>query len=221
MDPNTSDSLARHIYGELKQCVPSDEYLSERAILAVRNDVVHDINGPLLDQLPGEKVTLLSNDETQGDDTSLNLPIEYLNSISAGSLPPHKLSIKVGCAIMLLRNIDPPQGLCNGTHLKVIRTTRYTLECSILGNRRPVRIGGRFSAIENRTILLPRMYCDADGSSTNYIQLRRKQFPVRVCFAMTINKSQGQSLQKVGILLNHEVRHGNNYRIIISRSIAI
>jgi ATP-dependent exoDNAse (exonuclease V) alpha subunit len=40
----------------------------------------------------------------------------------------------------------------------------------------------------------------------------RKQFPVRLCFAMTINKAQGQSLQKVGIDLRQPVfTHGQFY----------
>jgi len=35
--------------------------------------------------------------------------------------------------------------------------------------------------------------------------LRRRQFPVRPAFAMTINKAQGQTLQRVGVLLDEPV----------------
>jgi ATP-dependent DNA helicase PIF1 len=39
--------------------------------------------------------------------------------------------------------------------------------------------------------------------------LRRRQFPVRPAFAMTINKAQGQTLKMVGIFLPKPVfTHG-------------
>jgi len=49
------------------------------------------------------------------------------------------------------------------------------------------------------------------GVRTEY-SFKRIQFPVRLAYAMTINKSQGQTLQKVGISLKQEVfSHGQLY----------
>ena len=42
--------------------------------------------------------------------------------------------------------------------------------------------------------------------------LRRRQFPVRLAYAMTINKSQGQTMQNVGLYLPSQVfSHGQLY----------
>ena len=43
-------------------------------------------------------------------------------------------------------------------------------------------------------------------------EFKRRQFPVRVCYAMTINKSQGQSMKYVGLYLPEPVfTHGQLY----------
>ena len=49
------------------------------------------------------------------------------------------------------------------------------------------------------------------------IEMERKQFPVRLCFAVTSNKSQGQTLKHVGIYLQQDFfSHGQLY-VALSR----
>ncbi|KAG5565923.1 hypothetical protein RHGRI_001745 [Rhododendron griersonianum] len=124
-------------------------------------------------QLPstiGNRYTYLATDKMSEDDEmdrsiSNRYPNEYLNSLDPTGLPPFKLELKVGCPIILLRNIAPEDGLCNGTRMMVVR----------------------------------------------------RQFPVRLAYAMTINKSQGQSVKFVGVDLRAPVfSHGQLY-VALSR----
>jgi ATP-dependent DNA helicase PIF1 len=51
-------------------------------------------------------------------------------------------------------------------------------------------------------------------------QFKRKQFPIRLSFAMTVNKAQGQTIPNAGIYLPEPVfSHGQLY-VALSRSTA-
>ncbi|KHJ88099.1 hypothetical protein OESDEN_12111 [Oesophagostomum dentatum] len=90
-------------------------------------------------------------------------------------MPPHELRLKKGAIIMLLRNLDIVNGLCNGTRLKVEILGRYVLGCRFICGER-----------KGQLALIPRI--DNYWDKTLPFRLKRRQFPVRVAFAMTINK---------------------------------
>ena len=102
---------------------------------------------------------------------------------------------------MLLRNLDPKHGLCNGTRLLLTRMANRVLEGRILA--------GQF---KGQSRLIPRITLDSSKSSGLPFTLSRLQFPVRLAFAMTINKSQGQSIEYIRIVLTRPVfSHGQLY----------
>ena len=87
-----------------------------RCILSPRNSSVDELNDMMIEKFPGKLYTYISSDKTvnqrfQGDYQ------DFLNSQNPKGLPPHKLLLKVNCPIMLLRNLNPAEGLCNGTRL--------------------------------------------------------------------------------------------------------
>lgn len=115
-------------------------------------------------------------------------------------MPPHKLILKIGQPVMLLRNVSPSEGLCNGTRLICRKFNAKLLECEIA-------IGEHAGKI----VFIPRMPLIPTDNSLPF-ELKRLQFPIRPAFAMTINKAQGQTLEYVGIYLNEPVfTHGQLY----------
>ena len=180
---------------QIRYCDP--KWLCERAILAPKNAAVTDINRRILDMLPGEKRAYKSVDTVTSLDHVVNYPTEFLNSLQPTGIPPHNLMLKLGASIMLLRNLDPPK-LCNGTQLIIIHMMHHVLEATIMS--------GTFAG-EN--CFIPRIPMKTTDLPFDF---QRLQFPVRLSFAMTINKSQGQSMKVVGLNLADPVfSHGQLY----------
>ena len=69
--------------------------------------------------------------------------------------------------------------------------------------------GGPF---DGREALLPRIQFTPSKEDKSPFMWETRQFPVRPAFAMTINKSQSQTLSKAGVWLNKDVfTHGQLY----------
>lgn len=130
-------------------------------------------------------------------DDVVNYPTEFLNSLELPGLPPHNLQLKVGSVVIMLRNINQPR-LCNGTRLAVKRLMNNVIEATI--------IKGKY---KGEDVLIPRIPMIPTDLPFDF---KRLQFPVRLAFAMTINKSQGQSLEVCGINLEFPCfAHGQLY----------
>ena len=106
----------------------NSKYLEERAILAPTNEVVEDINGYMIDLFNVDEETYISEDSlckasSNILDQNVMYPIEFLNSLKFPGIPIHKLKLKVGLPIMLLRNLNKSR-LCNGTRLLVTQLSK-------------------------------------------------------------------------------------------------
>jgi ATP-dependent DNA helicase PIF1 len=109
--------MAVAIYPQLHEGQVTNEYLRERAILAPRNKEVSLINVMVLSYLPGAQVDFLSADFEEDMEVANTYPSKFLNTLEVSGMPSHKLSFKIGTLVMLLHNLDPSVGLCNGTCL--------------------------------------------------------------------------------------------------------
>ena len=121
INDKTIESLINTVYPGIENGDKGAEYFLNRKILMCRNDEVDYINEAVLAKFPGNAHTLLSADSVQTQDGAVNdyqpYPIKFLNSLTASGLPLAKLTLKPGCPIMLLQNLDPSRGLCNGTQM--------------------------------------------------------------------------------------------------------
>ena len=186
-----------------------DAWFRTRAILTSRNAVAWQVNDMILEQLdPATEHLAMSLDsiaDAEADDAT-NFPVEFLNSLTPSGLPPHELRLRVGAVVIVLRNLDREQGICNGCRCLVVKISTRLLDVRLLTGR---SAGKRY--------LLPRIPFRSGSAEFPFI-LRRRQFPVRLAWAMSIHKAQGQTLTQCGVLLPEPVfTHGQLY-VCASRS---
>ena len=214
IDPNLNCSyiedyseIVEIAFGDASMMASSTSFI-DIIILATTNTVVDQINSLTLTAFPGDSVVYFSKDEHIVDSGSPSItPAEYLNKLKPSGMPPHELKLKVGQPIICLRNINPRQGLCNGTRLIIRNLMRSTIEAEIAcGDHQ-----GHFVYIPRVSLHSEQDTADLEG------KLSRRQFPVQSAFAITINKAQGQTLHNVVVsLLDPVFSHGQLY-VALSR----
>src|SRR5713226_2646126 len=135
----------------------------------------------------------------------LNYPVEYLNEINCGFLLLAKLEVKKGCPVMVLKNLDAANGVCNGSRGILTRYSNRVLEVRLLTREQAGQI-----------VFIPRV-ANQPGEKDVPFKFTRRQFPIRLCFSMTINKSQGQTVKHVGLDLRSSVFSHGQFYVGVSR----
>jgi ATP-dependent DNA helicase PIF1 len=131
-----------------------------------------------------------------------------LNSLTPNGLPPHKINLKTGICIILLRNLNLNNGLCNGTRLIVEEMKEYSILAKIITEDQS---GSR--------VIIPRINLSPSTEEIPFHMIRR-QCPISLAHAITINKSQGQSFKKVGVYLPTPVFGYGQLYVALSRAMS-
>jgi hypothetical protein len=174
---------------------------AKSAILCNTNADVDMINSKILNMLDNGQITVPLLSETklakeQGNPAAFLLSEDHLENISRPNVPPHKLCLKIGTICFVTRNVSRANRLMNGTKVQITKIVGYyQIEAINLLN-------GEVCLFNRITFQF--MY---NGATIN-----RLQFPLRLCYAMTKNKCQGQTLQKICV---NETKlsftHGHTY----------
>jgi len=153
---------------------------------------VNQVNEFILSLISRNEVTYLSLDnpcESKENVQAEWFTTEFLNDIKCSRIPNHYVKLKVRILIMLLRNIDQANGLCNVTRLQITHLGKNVIGAKVITGK---NIGDQ--------IFIPRMNLTHSETRLPF-KFQRTQFLISLCFAMTINESQGQTLNKVGLYL--------------------
>ncbi|GBM84766.1 hypothetical protein AVEN_118890-1 [Araneus ventricosus] len=168
--PSIQDPI-HQLYSDIDFSSVTPQELKGRAILTERS---MEIINKVLEFMPGNETVYKAVDMVMSEDPQdkLTFPEEFLNSLTPTGLPPYELKLKIGCIIMLLRNLAPSKGLCNGTRLIITKLQQNIIQAKSIDG--------------TETFLIPRI--PLIPSQTNMpFKFKRMQFPIRLAFSMTIN----------------------------------
>jgi ATP-dependent exoDNAse (exonuclease V) alpha subunit len=199
------DVLIQFVYADLVKKAHSSVaenslYLNDQCILAPLNQDVRGLNDKITRQLPGVLHTSKLIDLPDPDDID-SLPEECLNKISISALPEHLILLKIGMPVVVMQNLYIKQGVCNGSRMLVLDIGSGYLKGQLISG---LKCGN--------VVMIPKIKIHNKGSGRLGLSFYRYQFPVAPAYAMSVNQSQGQTFNCVGVFLETDVfAHGQLY----------
>ncbi|CDF38382.1 ATP dependant DNA Helicase PIF1 [Chondrus crispus] len=207
---HTIRNLCFRVFEGIRDNYADPAWLTKRVILTTKNRPLEQVNEVIDNMISGPYRTYLCADKVENENTNaLIYPTELLNTLTAWSaLPDHKLKLKKGFIVMLLRNLNPATGHVSGA--------RYVIE-NMTNNLLVLRVTA--GSHEGNRLCLHRMPCGPGDDNFPIPGFTRTQFPIRKCFTLTTNKAQGQSFGgRIGLdLRDHCFSHGQLY-VALSRT---
>ena len=179
----TQTKLIEKVFLNIAQNYKNHVWLRERVILAAKIVDVNEMIFQIQNKIVGKLITYKSIDSVTNQDYVVRYPMEFLSSLEFPPIPLHNLQLKIGSVIIMLR-LHGVKKLMNNVIQATILNERYKGEYILI-------------------TLIP---------NDMPFEFKRLQFPVRLSFAISINKSQGQSLSVCGINLENPCfSHGQLY----------
>ena len=161
-------------------------------ILHTHNHGCDKVNRIELRKIPGEEKIFKADDTGKHE--------SFIAQLDKDCMAPKLLTLKVGARVMLLVNLNPAEGLVNGS-------LGFVREMGVFGITVEFD-NGTTSTLEQETW----SYMKGDD-----VLATRSQYPLRLAWAITIHKSQGMTLAKVEAHLDHCFADGQAY-VALSRA---
>jgi hypothetical protein len=187
----------------------NSDFLSS-AILAATNQQVDKWNSIVQGLNPNPEIIELKSKDTlcEVDDPHGHiqrmLSTGVLNSFNHLSAPAHQLFLKVGDICLITRNLSKSYGLAKNTRVQLLEINQRSIRVQTLGH-------------DPKSAALPRICFKFRMSFQQSYQMMRRQFPLRLAYAMTYNKCQGQTMKRVLLdISNPPFAHGHLY-VALSR----
>lgn len=174
---------------------------------AMRNDVDSE-NAQALSRLP------LPEHKYQA--AEIPVGTKYFDKCQA----PEVLSLRVGAQVILVKNIDVRRGLGNGSRgivLKFCKVSEIENDVQLMPGAEGQRWGAAMPVVQFsnalKVLLCPCLWEIREGDR---FVASRSQLPLALAWALTIHKSQGQTLDRAEVFLGSSFENGMMY-VAISR----
>jgi ATP-dependent DNA helicase PIF1 len=181
-------------------------YTNKNMILAMTLDQCADINEKCMLRVPGDAKLAVASDDLRSCTSPDLYPPEYIASLNFGGVPPAQLTFKKHARYMIIKNYNPPD-VCNGVLCELLSWSKFNVQVRLLSGPGVGRI-----------IMIPRCNFSINEAKSGLpFSFARWQFPLIPAYAVTIHKSQGQTLNVVGLLIEADAfAHGIIY-VALSR----
>ena len=142
-----------------------------------------------------ESMVFRAVDQTKSNlnDTIHELTAEFMETLNPPSLPPSILELKIGTPLMLMRNLHPREGLCNGTRMVVTKLHKSCVQARF--------VGGDF---------------DDNEGDFPWI-LTRKQFPVRPVLPLPSTRLKVNRWRLLGLIYEDRAFSHGQLHVAFSR----
>ena len=136
---DSRQALESSVYNEFRDNFNDEEYLLGRAVMSSTNEDTQECNIDMVSKIPtiDPPMISLSRDECIEDEDKGKYDVEFLNRINESGLPPHRLVLKVGACIILIRNLSIKNKHCNGTRYIILHLSPNLIKAKRLGDNGP------------------------------------------------------------------------------------
>ena len=185
IDPTSFDKAIAWLYPDGY----NPEHAARNVVLATTNVNVDEWNERIAIINPAFEHPPLKSSDTFTDVDDLHGHLKnmisdaVLEQYNNSDVPPHILRIKVNDVCLIMRNLNVHDGVTNNTRVRILHITTKYIACQTIGDN-PVRI------------VLPRIRFNFRLPWGQSFMMTRLQFPLRRAFALSVHKSQGQTLER-------------------------